>query len=121
VWHPWMDHVQSCVCSLVPYCAATAIHSVSCDIGGTSNTGASLCMFRCSFCPSQCFVLVGCLGNGPICYRQVPWCRPCLDVLMCMSLQDALDACNGWEVDRQVEQAMDALRYGLGFRVCTEP
>eukprot|EP00878_Enallax_costatus_P012543 GHUV01013101.1.p1 GENE.GHUV01013101.1~~GHUV01013101.1.p1 ORF type:complete len:490 (+),score=183.87 GHUV01013101.1:265-1734(+) len=25
-------------------------------------------------------------------------------------LQDALDACNGWEVDRQVEQAMDALR-----------
>jgi hypothetical protein len=24
--------------------------------------------------------------------------------------QDALDACNGWEVDRQVEQAMDALR-----------
>lgn len=26
------------------------------------------------------------------------------------SSQDALDACNGWEVDRQVEQAMDALR-----------
>eukprot|EP00879_Flechtneria_rotunda_P017442 GHRR01018279.1.p1 GENE.GHRR01018279.1~~GHRR01018279.1.p1 ORF type:complete len:460 (+),score=165.88 GHRR01018279.1:628-2007(+) len=25
-------------------------------------------------------------------------------------LQDALDACSGWEVDRQVEQAMDALR-----------
>ncbi|KAF6262858.1 P-loop containing nucleoside triphosphate hydrolase protein [Scenedesmus sp. NREL 46B-D3] len=25
-------------------------------------------------------------------------------------LQDALDACNGWEVDRQVEQAMDSLR-----------
>jgi hypothetical protein len=24
--------------------------------------------------------------------------------------QDALDACNGWEVDRQVEQAMDSLR-----------
>ncbi|KAI8464117.1 MAG: ABC family transporter [Monoraphidium minutum] len=25
-------------------------------------------------------------------------------------LQDTLDACNGWEVDRQLEQAMDALR-----------
>ena len=25
-------------------------------------------------------------------------------------LQNALDACNGWEVDRQLERAMDALR-----------
>lgn len=25
-------------------------------------------------------------------------------------LQDSIDAVNGWEVDRQVEQAMDALR-----------
>jgi len=24
--------------------------------------------------------------------------------------QNTLDACNGWEVDRQLEQAMDALR-----------
>jgi hypothetical protein len=29
---------------------------------------------------------------------------------MLLPPQDALDACNGWEVDRQVEQAMDALR-----------
>ena len=25
-------------------------------------------------------------------------------------LQNDLDACNGWEIDRQLEQAMDALR-----------
>jgi hypothetical protein len=25
-------------------------------------------------------------------------------------LQDAIDACNGWEIDRQVDQAMDSLR-----------
>lgn len=33
-----------------------------------------------------------------------------LPVMSCVCCQDALDACNGWEVDRQVEQAMDALR-----------
>ena len=29
---------------------------------------------------------------------------------MCSALQNQLDACNGWEIDRTLEQAMDALR-----------
>lgn len=35
-------------------------------------------------------------------------------VLGICTLQDAIDACNGWEVDRQMEQAMDALRWAGG-------
>lgn len=37
-------------------------------------------------------------------------CSIILLVPLLLLMQDALDACNGWEVDRQVEQAMDALR-----------
>jgi hypothetical protein len=41
--------------------------------------------------------------------------RCCCRLLSCIHthaclLQAQLDACNGWEVDRQLDQAMDALR-----------
>ena len=56
-------------------------------------------------------------GQGPLQQQQQQQhtvhcsCKHHMYLCYVYALQDALDACNGWEVDRQVEQAMDALRY----------